>query len=286
MNKNQIVLAPGSRFLAQSKIIFLRIYTILLCLIYLISINACKHTDHSKIIINNSKSGYISTDVQQINKLNDEEITEGWILLFDGETSKGWRGYDLDTFPANGWKVEDGTIHCLYQNNKKKDQQPDIITVQQYKDFEFSIEWMIGNGASSAIYILVQENEDIPIWKTAISFKIADYIGNTDFKANGQDFKTRSLNNLYTYNTHLSGLKGKWNQTRIILNQGKVTMIVNGEKLLECQLWTNDWENIVNKSKYRGLSNILNPGGTDKKGYIGLQNNGSEVWFRNIKIKN
>jgi hypothetical protein len=174
----------------------------------------------------------------------------------------------------------------LYQNHEKKDQQPDIITVQQYKDFEFSIEWMISDGSSSAIYILIQENDNIPIWKNAISFILADYIGNTDFKSNKQDFNARSLNKLYTYNSHLTGLKGKWNQTRIILNHGKVTMIVNGEKVLELQLWTNDWENIVNKSKYRGFPNILDPGGPDRKGYIGLQNNGSEVWFRNIKIKN
>ncbi len=274
-----------------------KIFSVLSAIIFLIlavyvfingynTLNASQHPEHSKIMINNSNSVNINPDIQQINKLNDEENTEGWVLLFDGETGKSWRGYNLDTFPGNGWKIEDGTIHCLYQNHVNKEQQPDIITVQQYKDFELSVEWMLSDGASSAIYILVQENEDIPVWKSAISFRIADYIGNTDFKPDRQVYNNAlSLNNLLPFSTHINGLKGRWNQTRIILNKDKVSMIVNGEKLLDFQLWTEDWERIVNKSKYKGLSNLLNPGGPDKKGYIGLQNNGSEVWFRNIKIR-
>ncbi len=247
---------------------------------------SCKQGEHNKRIFKNLKSTDLNSEIQQPNVLDEEEKTEGWQLLFDGESFNGWRGYNMDSFPVNSWEITDGTLHSLSKGRGKQEPLTDLITVNQYQDFEFSTEWIINQGIGSAIFILIQENNDIPLSKSGIGFRLADITGNTEKKHGKEEhYGSNLITDILPCTTYVNTLKNEWNQTRIIQNKGKTTMFVNGEKVMEFELWTKDWENTVSQSRYKGIPGIIHPGGSDKKGFIGLQNNGSDVSFRNIKIR-
>jgi len=220
------------------------------------------------------------------NTLTDAEKAEGWQLLFDGKTTTGWKGYNKKTFPEKGWEVVDGTIHCIASGTGEAGFGGDIITEKQYKDFEFSLEWKISKGGNSGIFILAQEKAKQLIWKSAPEMQILDNENHPDAKLgeNGNR-KAGSLYDLIPANPQNAKPFGEWNKVRILVYQGTVVFYQNNAKVLEFHLWTQDWKDLINKSKFKGWKDFINAGGPDKKGYIGLQDHGNDVWFRNIKIK-
>ncbi len=220
------------------------------------------------------------------NTLTAAEKAEGWVLLFDGTTSTGWRGYNKTAFPDSGWEIVDGTIHCLNTGTGEAGFGGDIITTEQYKDYEFSLEWKIGKGGNSGIFLFSQEKPKQPIWKSSPEMQILDNVNHIDASLgeNGNR-KAGSLYDLIPANPQNAKPFGEWNKVRIVVYQGTVVFFQNDAKVLEFHLWTEDWKNMINKSKFAGWNDFLNAGGPEKKGYIGLQDHGSDVWFRNIKIK-
>ena len=220
------------------------------------------------------------------NTLTEQEKAEGWVLLFDGKTSANFRGYDKKTFPEKGWEIVDGTLHCINSGTGEAGFGGDVITTEQYKDFEFSLEWKIGKGGNSGIFILAQEKPNQPIWKSSPEMQILDNDVHIDAKLgeNGNR-KAGSLYDLIPANPQNTKPAGEWNKVRILVYQGTVVFYQNDEKVCEFHLWTQDWNDMINKSKFKGWDDFLNAGGKDKKGYIGFQDHGSDAWFRNIKIK-
>src|SRR5208283_2564314 len=98
-------------------------------------LSACQQTEHNKKPFNHFTTEPVRDIAQPPNTLNEEEKAEGWSLLFDGQTTQGWRGYNLDTFPLNdGWKIEDGALCCMKQDRFRKNSSPDIITKQKFRN--------------------------------------------------------------------------------------------------------------------------------------------------------
>jgi hypothetical protein len=214
---------------------------------------------------------------------NKETSDDGWVSLFDGKTTTGWRGYDKPAFPAEGWEVVDGTLHCIESGTGEAGNGGDIIYDKKFKNFELSLEWKIGVGGNSGIFILAQEIPDEPIYKSAPEFQLLDNDKHPDAKlgVNGNRM-AGSLYDLIPAVPQNTKPAGEWNQAGILCYDGTIVFKSNGANVVEFHLWTEDWKKMVEASKFKDYEWFLN---TAHEGYIGLQDHGSDVWFRNIKIK-
>lgn len=238
----------------------------------------------------NNAADSLAADTTEVvampNTITDAEKAEGWVLLFDGTSTAGWRGYNKTAFPDSGWEVVDGTLHCLETGTGEAGLGGDIIYDKKFKDFEFSMEWKVGTGGNSGIFYLAQEKKDQPIWKSSPEMQILDNAKHPDAKLGTDGNRMAgSLYDLIPAKPQNSKPAGEWNSITIMVYQGTVVHYQNGEKVLEYHLWTDDWKNMINNSKFKGWDDFLNAGGPEKQGYIGLQDHGNDVWFRNIKIK-
>ncbi len=225
----------------------------------------------------------IQTDtIAAVNTLTDAEMADGWILMFDGQTPGKWRGYNKDHFPT-GWAVTDGTLQCKSSGRGEAGAQDggDIIYDEKFQNFELSLEWKISEGGNSGILYLAQEIPDKAIWQSAPEMQVLDNTKHPD----GRD-GVHSAGALYDMiGVDQSKVKpvGEWNQAKLLVYKGLVEHWLNGEKVVEYHLWTPEWKEMVAKSKFPQY----NPDWVNvaQEGFIGLQDHGDDVWYRNIKIK-
>ncbi len=218
-----------------------------------------------------------------INTLSQQEIDEGFFLLFDGETFDGWRGYNREAFPEAGWVIEDGVLKVLGAGTGEAGGQGgDIIYDQKFLDFHLKMEWKVSPAGNSGIFYLAQEVEGEPIWKSAPEMQVLCNEGHVDAML-GED-GNRMAGSLYDLvpakpqNAHPTG---EWNQVEVIVFKGTVIHRMNGENVVEYHLGTPDWERKVAGSKFAEFPWF----GKYEPGYIGLQDHGDDVWFRNIRLK-
>ncbi|HRR09589.1 MAG TPA: DUF1080 domain-containing protein [Rhodothermales bacterium] len=211
------------------------------------------------------------------NKLSKSEEKAGWQLLFDGKTMQGWRTYGATG--TRGWAVQNGEMVALGQAGHEGVAN-DIVTEQEFENFDLVLEWKISKGGNSGVFFNVVEDKRYKaVYETGPEYQLIDDVG---FPQKLEDWQTSAAN----YAMHPPVVKafnsvGEWNQTRIVVNQGHVTHWLNGKKTVEYQMWTPEWERMVTAGKWKNF-----PGyGRAKKGKIALQDHGNQIWFKNIKIK-
>jgi len=218
------------------------------------------------------------------NTLTKKEKKEGWILLFDGKSTDQWRGYGKETFPK-GWIIEDGAIKCNGSGRGEAGAKDggDIITKDQYQNFELTLEWKISEGGNSGIFILGQEVEGQPVYMSAPEMQVLDNDRHPDAKLgrNGNR-QAGSLYDLIPANPQNAKPVGQWNKVVITVYKGTVIFNQNGKNVVEFHLWTDDWKKMVADSKFKDWPNFIDPA---TKGHVALQDHGDDVWFKNIKIK-
>lgn len=203
------------------------------------------------------------------NALSRTEINQGWILLFDGETTDGWRGYTSSDFP-DGWLVQDGTLYC-------KGSGGDIIYDEKFLNFHLMLDWKISEGGNSGVFILAQEIEGRRIWHTAPEIQLLDNDAHPN--VNPDQFAP-ALYDLIAPSVQNTRPAGQWNTLEVIQDNGHLTIRQNGEDAVQTQIGTRAWEKMVEESKFPlEIFGKLNPG------FIGLQDHRDEVWFRNIKLR-
>ncbi|PRY48350.1 uncharacterized protein DUF1080 [Arcticibacter pallidicorallinus] len=219
------------------------------------------------------------------NALTKTEIKEGWKLLWDGKTTDGWRGARMNTFPAKGWSVVDGTLKVHKSGGGESSNGGDIVSVNKYKNFILKVDFKITKGANSGIKYFVDSDlnkgEGSAI---GCEFQILDDENHPDAK-NGVA-GNRTLGSLYDLITAKKEAKAgfkkdDFNTAMIIVNGNKVEHWLNGAKLVEYERNTQIWNALVAYSKYRTWPNF----GNAAEGNILLQDHGDEVFFKNIKIK-
>jgi hypothetical protein len=209
------------------------------------------------------------------NFLTDEEIADGWKLMFDGETTSGWRGFNQPVI-NKGWTVKD---ECLYSSGKGGDIGGDIISDEMFEDFDLSLEWAISEAGNSGILFHVLEGDYPAVYVTGPEYQLLDDAGYPDKLEEWQ--KTGANYAMHTVKSKTLKPVGEFNSSRIRVKDSHVTHWLNDEKIIEYDLWTDDWKNRVQESKWKDYPFY----GLARKGHISLQDHGSIIKFRNIKIK-
>ena len=206
----------------------------------------------------------------RLNTLTPEERAAGWRLLFDGHSTVGWRGWQMDSMPS-GWGVREGALTRVRP-------AADIITTEKFRNFELSLEWNVAPKGNSGIFYRASEDADAIYW-TAPEMQVLDDAGHPD----GQSRLTAAGADYGLYPSPAGVVKpaGEWNQVRILVNGNHVEQWLNGVKVVEYELGSPDWEAKVKESKFATHPRY----GRNAEGYIGLQEHEYRVAFRNIKIR-
>jgi hypothetical protein len=220
------------------------------------------------------------------NALTHGEMDEGWKLLWDGVTTKGWRGAKLEGFPEGGWVIQDGALSVLASGGGEAEAGGDIVTTEMYEDFELKVDFRISEGANSGIkyYVDTELNQGAGS-SIGLEYQILDDAKHPDAKL-GNHKGSRTLASLYDLiqadTTKIVNPIGSWNHARIKSENNHVEHWLNGLKVLEYERKSEAYRKLVSESKYVTWPNF----GEADQGHILLQDHGDFVSFKNIKIRN
>ncbi|WP_037318350.1 DUF1080 domain-containing protein [Salegentibacter sp. Hel_I_6] len=241
-----------------------------------------------KILTENLDKYSTKTPLEPIktkNRLTTAEEKNGWEMLWDGETTNGWRGARLDEFPKEGWKIEDGVLTVLASGGGESEAGGDIVTKELYGDFELKVDFKITEGANSGIkYFVDTDLNKGPGSSIGLEYQILDDELHPDAKLGNHD-GSRTMASLYDLiqadpDKPVNPV-GEWNTAHIISKGNKVEHWLNGVKVLEYERKSEDYRKLVAESKYVDWPDF----GEAEEGHILLQDHGNEVSFKNIKIK-
>lgn len=228
---------------------------------------------------------------------------DGKIVLFDGKTLAGWRGYARADVPGK-WIVDDNAIHIQGSGAGEAGAKDggDLIFAHKFKNFELEWEWKVAKGSNSGVFILGREiqSKDAktgetkvePIYISSPEYQILDNVNHPDAKM-GKDGnrQSASLYDMIPAKPQNSKPFGEWNKSKIVCYKGTIVHYQNDEQVVEYHLWTQQWKEMLDNSKFckekwpLAYELLSNCGGENHEGYIGLQDHGDDVWYRNITLK-
>lgn len=217
-------------------------------------------------------------DSAAANTLTDAEKAEGWKLLFNGKNMDGWRAFKNK--PSDSWTVDstDGTLHCLGSKTDKSDKRADLITTDKFEDFELSLDWKLAPQGNSGVLYMVNEDFEYS-FKSGPEYQLID---DNNFPEKLEDWQKTGAN--YAMGGPLVAAAkpiGEWNNTRILVNGNHVEHWLNGQKTAEYELNSPEWKKAKETGKWKDAKGYA----ATKKGHICFQDHGSEIWFKNVKIK-
>lgn len=214
----------------------------------------------------------------QDNTLSKKEQKDGWKLLFDGKSTTGWRNFNSNTI-GKAWKIEDGAI-MLDKSVTAREDRGDIITADEFENYEFTIDWRIDScGNSGIIFNVVEDPKYRAVWHTGPEMQVLDNSCHPDAKI--EKHRAGDLYDLIKSSKETVKPAGQWNTAKIISNKGKYEFWLNGYKAVAFTMHDAQWDALVAGSKFKNMPDF----GKATKGHIALQDHGDRVWYKNIKIK-
>jgi hypothetical protein len=255
----------------QNKFIFLLILALMAC--------------SSKVTQNEKTAGAANDVPEGQNILTDQEAAAGWQLLFDGVSTKGWRGFKKDKFPATGWQVKEAMLMVEYSGKGEDGNGGDIITEEKFDNFELKLEWKISPGGNSGVMFRVTESDKYQdSWNTAPEVQILDDFGyekrNDGYVINLKQM-TGANYDMHAPSFYYAKPVGEWNKLYLKVQGNHVEHWLNDRKIVEYELGSPEWKELLKKSKF----SVYPDYGLAVSGHIALQDHGHMVWFRNIKIR-
>jgi len=220
---------------------------------------------------------------QKVNQLSTKEKKAGWTLLFNGKNFDGWRQCNGTAMPKN-WKIDKEAMQVFTGEGKKPGQGSDgdiLYSPKKFKNFELSVDWNAGKMGNSGIFFSVREVPGKPIYYAAPEVQVLDNVDATDNKIDSH--LAGSLYDMLPADPKTVHPAGSWNTIVIKVKDGKVTHTQNGKLVVSYTMWTPEWDAMVAKSKFKSFPGFTE--GIAKEGFIGLQDHGFPIWFRNIKIR-
>jgi Domain of Unknown Function (DUF1080) len=211
--------------------------------------------------------GQVSDDP---NTLTDVERAAGWRLLFDGRSTAGWRGFRQQAMPA-GWQAVDGAL-------TRERGGGDVVTTDEFSNFELTLEWRIGEGGNSGIMYRVSEAVD-PTFLSGPEFQVIDNRRNPD--GGTAVTSAAACYGVYAPTLDVTRPAGSWNQVRIVADRTHVEHWLNGVKVVEYELGSADWLARVRASMFGDVSTY----GREPRGHIAFQDHGDVVAYRAVKIR-
>jgi hypothetical protein len=214
------------------------------------------------------------------NVLTEQELKDGWVLLFNGQNLEGWRDYNSESSNITApWTVENGTLASL---GKGTDSTGYIVTLTEYENFIITFDWKIERGGNSGLLYHVVERPEYKVpYVTGPEYQIIDDLNFPepleDWQKVGADYA------MYVPDSTAKEVRepGKWDNSKIVFDNGNVEYWLNGKKLLSFEAWTDDWFARKESGKWENAPEY----GLARSGRFALQDHGSRVWFRNMKIK-
>ncbi len=245
---------------------------------------------------------YTIVDAPQVDLAEFPVDDEGYIVIFDGSSLKGWRGYGKEGVPSR-WTIDEGAIKFsgTGSGEAQTGEGGDLIFAHKFKNFELSLEWKVSKGGNSGIFYLAREVQTTkedgtlqyePIYISAPEYQVLDNANHPDAKL-GKDGnrQSASLYDMIPAVPQNQNPFGEWNQATIMVYKGTVVHGQNGANVLEYHLWTPKWTEMLQASKFSkeawplAFELLNNCGGNEHEGYIGIQDHGDDVWYRNIRVK-
>ena len=216
------------------------------------------------------------------------ESSSDYLPLFDGKSSRGWRGINSDHFPETAWQIENDMLIVNASGGAESGSGGDIITIEKFGDFELLWEWkMLSKGGNSGVKYYVEERKlDNIKHGIGLEYQILDD-QNHEWMLNGKmdpcDYHTLgSLYEIYPASCDKEPKPlGEWNHSKIISRNGQVEHWLNGKLILSYDRFSEDFKQKVSESKFKGYSGF----GQIPEGHILIQDHGSIVHYRNIRIK-
>jgi hypothetical protein len=273
------------------------IFESLLLILLIAGCNHKKKSDVSTKPASQMKTITTANQSQAPNTLTKKERQQSWKLLFDGQSTNHWRKVWGDKFPKEDWKVENGKL-IVYPsegkqgpNGKQGGGGGSIVTKKEYSNFIFKLDFKLTKGANSGIKYFLVENphyfkDDPNLSKTmgiGLEYQVLDDKHNPDAHrgVNGN----RTCASLYDMIPASKDKKlnppGQWNHAKIVSKGHHVEHWLNGEKVMEYERGSDAFNALVDNSKYKIYENF----GLAPKGHIELQDHGTKVSFKNIKVK-
>ena len=235
----------------------------------------------------------LMTDLPTVDITTFPKDKEGRYVIFDGKTFNGWRGYDRADVPG-AWTIEDGAIKINGSGAGEAGASNggDLIFAHKLGNFELEFEWKVGKGSNSGVFIMIQEVEGQHSYIYAPEYQVLDNENHPDAKL-GKDGnrKSYSLYDMIPAVPQNAKPSGEWNKAKIMVYKGTVVHGQNDENVLEYHLWTKQWTEMLQASKFSedkwplAFELLNNCGGENHEGFIGMQDHGDDVWFRNIRVK-
>jgi hypothetical protein len=208
-------------------------------------------------------------------KMNAQKPGE-WISLFDGKTATGWHAYKKPGSTA-GWIVKDS---ALYLDISQKENRGDLVTDQEFGDYQLKFEWKVAPKSNSGLIFMVNENAPAATWQTGPEFQLIDNVHYPEEL--GPKQLSGSLYDLIGCPADATRAAGEWNTSEIRLEKKKIIFIVNGKKVIETMIGSKEWDTLIASSKFAAFPNFAKT----QRGRIALQDHGGEVWFKNILVRN
>jgi hypothetical protein len=231
---------------------------------------------------------YNSTKVNSMkaseNALTGKEKSDGWEILFDGKTTNGWHSYGKDK-AGTDWKVTDGAIMLEPAKEGEKKDGGDLVTDQEYSNFDLKIDWKISPKGNSGIIFYIHEDSALyhQTYNTGLEMQVLDNGSPTSLGHSDAKLYTHRAGDLYDLLAakEAAHAHGEWNHVEIVSLNVKLDFYMNGVHTLSTKLWDENWKQMIAVSKFKYMPNF----GNFKKGKISLQDHGDKVWYKNIMIK-
>lgn len=224
-----------------------------------------------------ASGGGASMDSGAPNTLSAAERAQGWRLLFDGQDLSQWRGFKRQDAPAS-WRPDGDAI--AFTPSPDRATRGDLMTREQFGDFELAYEWKISEGGNSGVIYRATEAETTP-WRTGPEMQVLDDARHPDAKQGVGGNRTAGA--LYDMIAPSAPARpaGEWNQARIVARGNHIEHWLNGQKVVDVDVGSARWNQLFQASKFKELTGF----GVQPRGHIVLQDHNDPVWYRNVKIR-